>query len=154
MPFSDQRYFYHQAAQIAAQKGGVWTNQFENTTNALAHYSTTAPEVWNQLDGKVDAFVSASGSGGTIAGFSRFLKEKRADNEYSADTWLELCTKYLDNAFSAKERIEHGTREEKRDLILDLGQNLTLKGGKLDFRLKQPYDVLLLPEYRTNVLPD
>ncbi len=81
------------------------------------------------------------------------VKEKRADNEYSADTWLELCTKYLDNAFSAKERIEHGTRQEKRDLILDLGQNLILKDGKLDFRLKQPYDVLLLPEYRTNVLP-
>lgn len=80
------------------------------------------------------------------------VKEKLADNDYSADTWLELCTKYLDNAFSAKERIEKGTKEEKRDLILDLGQNLILKDGKLDFRLKQPYDVLLLPEYRTNVL--
>lgn len=82
------------------------------------------------------------------------IKDKIEDNDYSADTWLDLCTKYLDTAFSAKETMEHGLPEEKRDLILDLGQNLILKGGKLDFRLKQPYDVLLLPEYRTNVLPD
>lgn len=81
------------------------------------------------------------------------VKEKMEDNDYSADTWLEMCTKYLDNAFSAKERLENGTKEEKRDLILDLGENLILKDGKLDFRLKKPYDVLLLPEYRTNVLP-
>ncbi len=82
------------------------------------------------------------------------IKEKVEDNDYSADTWLELCTKYLETAFSARETIEKGTPQEKRDLILDLGENLILKNGILDFRLKKPYDALLLPEYRTNVLGD
>ena len=80
------------------------------------------------------------------------IKERIEDNDYSVDTWLELCTKYLDNAFSAKETMENGSPEEKRNFILDLGENLKLKDGKLEFSFKQPYDILLLPEYRTNVL--
>lgn len=82
------------------------------------------------------------------------IEEKLNDNEFSADIWLELCTKYLTNAFSARETIQNGTSEEKRNLILDLGKNLTLKDGKLDFRFKEPYDVLLIPKYRQNMLPD
>ena len=82
------------------------------------------------------------------------IEEKLGDNTNSADIWLELCTRYLNNAFSAREIIEHGTRDEKRDLILELGQNLILEDKKLQFSFKQPYDVLLLPEYRTNMMRD
>src|SRR3989344_6040253 len=82
------------------------------------------------------------------------FKDKLKDNDNSADVWLELCTKYINNAFSARERMEKGTPEEKRDLILDLGKNLTLKDGKLDFRFKEPYDVLLIPKYRQDMLRD
>jgi len=78
--------------------------------------------------------------------------EEIKDNDYSADSWLELCTKYLNNAFSAREVIESGEFQEKRDLILDVGQNLILKDRKLNFSFKAPYDVLLKPEYRTDVL--
>ena len=82
------------------------------------------------------------------------FKDKINDNDSSADVWLELCTRYINNAFSAKETIEKGTVEEKRDLILDLGKNLTLKDCKLDFKFKEPYDVLLIPKYRQDMLPD
>jgi len=82
------------------------------------------------------------------------FKDKLNDNDNSADVWLELCTKYINNAFSARETIDKGTLEEKRDLILDLGKNLTLKDGKLDFRFKEPYDVLLIPKYRQDMLRD
>ena len=56
--------------------GAVWANQFDNVANRQAHIETTAPEIWAQTDGKVDAFVSAVGSGGTLAGVSMGLKAK------------------------------------------------------------------------------
>lgn len=70
------------------------------------------------------------------------IEEKLNDNNLSADTWLEFCTKYLNNAFSAREITEEGEPEEKRDLILDVGENLKLEDGKLKFSFKKPYDVL------------
>ena len=54
----------------------MWANQFDNVANRLAHYESTGPEVWQQTDGGVDAFVSSVGTGGTLAGVSEFLKEK------------------------------------------------------------------------------
>ena len=59
--------------------GAIWANQFDNTANRLAHIETTAPEIWQQTDGKVDGFASAVGSGGTLAGVSMGLKAKNQD---------------------------------------------------------------------------
>jgi cysteine synthase A len=67
------------AEEIAAQKpnGAIWANQFDNLANRRGHYETTGPEIWEQMEGHVDAFVYGSGTGGTISGVGRFLKERR-----------------------------------------------------------------------------
>ncbi|KAF8410859.1 hypothetical protein HHK36_003396 [Tetracentron sinense] len=57
-------------------KGGFFADQFENLANFRAHYEGTGPEIWEQTDGSLHAFVAAAGTGGTLAGISRFLQEK------------------------------------------------------------------------------
>jgi cysteine synthase A len=72
------RYSGRLAEELAAKEpaGAVWANQFDNTANRQAHIDTTGPEIWRQTDGKVDAFVSAIGTGGTISGVGIALKER------------------------------------------------------------------------------
>ena len=79
VPYRDEMNYQKQAGRFAAGlSNGVWANQFDNTANRLAHYQSTGPEIWRQTDGRVDAFVAAVGTGGTLAGVSRFLKERKA----------------------------------------------------------------------------
>lgn len=61
-------------APVADCKGGFFADQFENLANFRAHYEWTGPEIWEQTGGKLDAFIAAAGTGGTIAGISRFFK--------------------------------------------------------------------------------
>jgi cysteine synthase A len=83
VPFTDPRHYFHVAREFAAagnardgEGSHFFTNQFENLSNALGHYEGTAPEIWQQVKGKLDAFVCAAGTGGTISGVSRFLKDR------------------------------------------------------------------------------
>ena len=75
-PYSDPGNYNRVAQRLAEEKGWFWANQFDNTANRLAHYRTTGPEIWEQTGGTVSAFVSAVGTGGTLAGAALFLKEK------------------------------------------------------------------------------
>jgi len=69
VPVTDPAHFNFQARDHAASlSNAVWTNQFDNTHNREAHYATTGPEIWTQTAGKLDAFVCATGTGGTLAG--------------------------------------------------------------------------------------
>jgi cysteine synthase A len=74
--FENPENYNHQAKRHAeALDNAVWTNQFDNTANRRAHIETTGPEIWAQTEGKIDAFTCATGTGGTLAGVTRFLKE-------------------------------------------------------------------------------
>ncbi len=72
------RYSGRHAEELAASEpnGAIWANQFDNQANRRAHYSTTAQEIWQQTGGKLDGFICAVGSGGTLGGVSLALKEK------------------------------------------------------------------------------
>lgn len=84
-PFSSPNHFVHYSRRLAEEldaenaDGAVWSNQFDNLANRDAHYRTTGPEIWAQTGGRIDAFVSAVGSGGTLVGVSSFLREQKAD---------------------------------------------------------------------------
>ena len=72
------RYSERLANELAQSEpnGAIWANQFDNVANRRAHIETTGPEIWSQTDGKVDGFVAAVGSGGTLAGCAEYLQPK------------------------------------------------------------------------------
>ena len=84
-PFKDENNYVKVASRLADElrptnnNGVIWANQFDNTANAKGHYEGTGKEIWEQTDGKVDAFICSSGTGGTISGVSNALKEKNND---------------------------------------------------------------------------
>jgi len=78
VPYSNPNQYQKVAQRLAASlPNAIWSNQFDNTANREAHVQTTGPEIWNQTNGRIDAFVAASGTGGTFAGVSEYLKSRR-----------------------------------------------------------------------------
>jgi len=77
VPYKDPNNYVKLSGRIAEEMdNAIWANQFDNLANRQAHYETTGKEIWQQTDGKVDGWVAATGTGGTFAGVSLFLKEK------------------------------------------------------------------------------
>lgn len=77
VPYRDPNNYVKLSGRLASEmENAIWANQFDNLANRIAHYETTGPEIWEQTDGKVDAWVAATVTGGTFAGVSLFLKEK------------------------------------------------------------------------------
>ena len=78
VPYSNPNQYQKVAQRLAASlPSAIWANQFDNTINRQAHRDSTGPEIWTQTNGKVDAFTAASGTGGTFAGVSDYLKSRR-----------------------------------------------------------------------------
>ena len=81
MPYSNPNHYARYSGQLAEElnrtepNGAIWANQFDNTANRKAHIETTAKELWEQLEGRIDGFTCAAGTGGTIAGVGMGLKE-------------------------------------------------------------------------------
>jgi len=75
-PYRDPGNYVHVSRRMAEETGGVWANQFDNLANREGHRTHTGPEIWRQTGGKVDAFTSSCGTGGTLAGVGLALKEK------------------------------------------------------------------------------
>jgi cysteine synthase A len=82
VPYRDPNNYVKLSGRLAEEmaqrepKGAVWANQFDNTANRSGHYQTTGPEIWRQTGGRIDGFVCAVGTGGTLAGVGMYLKER------------------------------------------------------------------------------
>lgn len=107
VPYDNPDNYNHQAKRHAeGMKNAVWTNQFDNTANRRAHLETTGPEIWAQTEGKLDAFTCATGTAGTLAGMTRYLKtvsEGRVKS-YLADPPGSVLYTYIQSGGKLSER--------------------------------------------------
>jgi cysteine synthase A len=114
-------HYVNSARRLADELNGIFMNQFENLANYRIHYATTGPEIWAQTKGEIDAFVMSSGTGGTIAGASRYLKERNpeiqvilADPEGSS-----LFNKVKYGVCFTKEQKERSIKKHRYDSIVE-----------------------------------
>ncbi|WP_303813408.1 cysteine synthase A [Sandarakinorhabdus limnophila] len=79
-PYANPGHYVHTSRRIAGETpGAIWANQFDNVANRLAHIRTTAPEIWQQTEGRIDGFTCAVGTGGTLAGVALGLRAEKPD---------------------------------------------------------------------------
>ena len=92
----DPKSYYSVSERIGKETPNSWyVNQYDNPSNAMAHYEQTGPEIWDQTDGKITHFVVGVGTGGTISGVAKFLKEKNPKIKiWGIDTYGSVFKKY------------------------------------------------------------
>ena len=100
----DPRSYYSVAKKIGDETPNSWyVNQYDNLSNSKAHYLSTGPEIWDQTNGKITHFVVGVGTGGTISGVGKFLKEKNPKIKiWGIDTYGSVFKKYHETGFLIK----------------------------------------------------
>lgn len=132
VPFDNPENYNHQAKRHAeSTENAVWTDQFDNVANRRAHLEMTGPEIWNQTKGKIDAFTCATGTGGTLAGVTRYLKNVSQGEVkcFLADPPGSILHSYITSGGKLKERTGSSITE-------GIGQ------GRVTDNLKSEIDVL------------
>ena len=116
----DPRSYYSTSKRIGEETPNSWyVNQYDNPSNSLAHYETTGPEIWDQTDGKITHFVVGVGTGGTISGVAKFLKEKNPSIKiWGIDTYGSVFKKYHETGiFDEKEIYPYITEGIGEDIL-------------------------------------
>jgi cysteine synthase A len=152
--FENPENYNHQAKRHAEKTpNSVWTNQFDNTANRRAHLETTGPEIWEQLQGKIDGFTCATGTAGTLAGVTRYLKEKSNGKvkSFLADPPGSVLYSYIKSGGKLTERsggsITEGLPFVLTWLMIGIGQGRVTDNLKPDIDLVD--DALHVPDERS-----
>jgi cystathionine beta-synthase len=103
----DPRSYYSVSKRLSEETPNSWyVNQYDNPSNAVAHYEQTGPEIWKQTDGKITHFVVGVGTGGTISGVAKFLKEQNPNIKiWGIDTYGSVFKKYHETGIFDKNEI-------------------------------------------------
>jgi len=112
----DPRSYYSMAESIHKKTpNSVWMNQYDNQANSLGHYRSTGPEIWRQTEGKITHFIVAVGTGGTISGTGKYLKEMNPDIKlWGIDTYGSILKHYhLTGEIDEWRRRRHHSREHQ-----------------------------------------
>lgn len=128
----DPRSYYSVAKRIAEETpNAVYLNQYDNPANADAHYATTGPELWEQTEGRITHFIASAGTGGTISGTARYLKEQNPDVKIvGVDTYGSVYHKYFyTREFDESEIYPYVTEGAGEDIL----------AGNMDFDLVDAY---------------
>ena len=116
----DPRSYYSVSRRLAEETHNAWyVNQYDNLSNTKAHYESTGPEIWKQTDGKITHFVVGVGTGGTISGVGRFLKEQNPNVKvWGVDTYGSVFKKYHETGiFDEKEIYPYVTEGIGEDIL-------------------------------------
>jgi len=138
----DPRSYYSTSKRIAKETPNAWyANQYDNPSNAKAHYETTGPEIWEQTEGKITHFVVGVGTGGTISGAGKFFKEKNPKIKiWGIDTYGSVFKKYHETGvFDPNEIYPYSTEGIGEDIlpenvdfsVIDLFEKVTDKDAAI-----------------------
>ena len=116
----DPRSYYSVSKRISEETKNSWyVNQYDNPSNTIAHYESTGPEIWKQTNGKIDHFVVGVGTGGTISGVGKYLKEMKPSVKiWGIDTYGSVFKKYHETGiFDEKEIYPYSTEGIGEDIL-------------------------------------
>lgn len=128
---TDPRSYYSVSKRLATETPNSWyVNQYDNPSNSVAHYEQTGPEIWRQTEGKITHFVAGVGTGGTISGVGKFLKEKNPNIKiWGIDTYGSVFKKYHETGIFDENEIYSYITEGIGEDILPLNVDFSLIDG-------------------------